>query len=71
MEKRDVEIKTDSIKLDQFLKWVGLVETGGQAKTIVAEGKIKVNGQPENRRGKQLKKGDLIQFDEIIQFRVV
>ena len=42
------------IKLDQFLKWQGLVETGGQAKQLIQSGAVRVNGQVETRRGRKL-----------------
>ncbi len=50
----------DFIKLDQFLKWRGLVETGGQAKHIIQEGRVRVNGQIETRRGRKLALGDVV-----------
>jgi len=48
------------IKLDQFLKWQGLVETGGQAKQVVQSGAVRVNGQVETRRGRKLVDGDTV-----------
>ena len=48
------------IKLDQFLKWQGLVETGGQAKQVVQSGAVRVNGQVETRRGHKLVDGDTV-----------
>jgi ribosome-associated protein len=48
------------MKLDQFLKFQGLVSTGGQAKLLIQDGLVKVNGQPEVRRGRKLEKGDRI-----------
>ncbi len=48
------------IKLDQFLKWKGLVETGGQAKLLIQSGEVKVNGQVETRRGRKLHAGDVV-----------
>jgi len=69
MEK--VKINTDYIKLDQFLKFTGIVEMGSYAKGIIAEGKIKVNGNIETQRGKKLRKGDIVEafgkFYEIIK----
>ena len=52
------------IKLDQFLKWVGAADTGGQAKVMVQEGQIQVNGEPETRRGRKLRQGDKVQFNQ-------
>lgn len=48
------------IKLDQFLKLKGLVQTGGQAKLLIQAGEVKVNGSIETRRGRKLVKGDRI-----------
>ena len=48
------------IKLDQFLKLVGIAPTGGQAKWIIRDGAVKVNGVVETRRGRQLASGDRV-----------
>jgi ribosome-associated protein len=59
---------TDTIKLDQYLKWVGAVGTGGQAKNLIQAGQVLVNGEIETRRGRQLRTGDKVQMlggDEI------
>ena len=48
------------IKLDQFLKWQGIVETGGQAKQLIQDGRVRVNGQVETRRGRKLVGGDTV-----------
>lgn len=50
----------DTIKLDQFLKWVGVAPTGGQAKVMIQEGEVLVNGTVETRRGKKLVTGDRV-----------
>ena len=50
----------DTIKLDQFLKLMGVVQTGGHAKLLIQEGEVKVNGQTETRRGRKLTTGDRI-----------
>ena len=50
------------MKLDQFLKWKNLVSSGGEAKTFIKSGSVKVNGEVEMRRGRKLKKGDRIIF---------
>ncbi|MCP9851194.1 RNA-binding S4 domain-containing protein [Cyanobium sp. Morenito 9A2] len=49
-------------RLDQFLKWQGLVATGGEAKLWVQQGEVKVNGEVEERRGRQLRPGDLVEI---------
>lgn len=64
MIKKEIEIRTDIIKLDQFLKFAGFAETGGHAKEIVAEGAVFVNGACCMQRGRKLKKGDIIRLDE-------
>jgi len=48
------------IKLDQFLKWQGLADTGGQAKRMILDGQVRVNGQVEMRRGRKLVNGDTV-----------
>ncbi len=50
----------EPIKLDQFLKMKGIVESGGQAKVLIQAGEVKVNGQIETRRGRKLIKGDRV-----------
>lgn len=50
----------DIIKLDQFLKLKGLVDTGGQAKLLIQAGEVKVNGKVETRRGRKLVEGDRV-----------
>jgi ribosome-associated protein len=49
-----------TIRLGQLLKAAGLVETGGEAKLLLAEGAVTVNGEVETRRGRQLSSGDVI-----------
>ncbi|MEB3234769.1 MAG: RNA-binding S4 domain-containing protein [Cyanobacteriota bacterium] len=51
------------MKLDQFLKWKGLVATGGEAKARIQAGEVRVNGIPETRRGRQLATGDAVEFN--------
>ncbi len=50
------------IQLDQYLKWKGLVSTGGQAKLAIQAGQVWVNGAVETRRKKKLKAGDKVTF---------
>lgn len=49
-----------TIKLDQFLKWVGAVNTGGEAKVLIQYGEVLVNGAVETRRGRKLVPGDVV-----------
>ena len=51
------------IKLDQFLKLAGVVETGGEAKQLIQSGQISVNGSIETRRGRKLYHGDVVTVD--------
>jgi ribosome-associated protein len=53
-------ITTDYIKLDSFLKVVNVVGSGGEAKIIIAEGQVRVNGETETRRGRKLYPGDRV-----------
>ena len=65
MDKRQAEIKTEFIRLDQFMKFEGLTETGGSAKAVIAEGRIKVNGELCTQRGKKLFAGDTVEVPEL------
>ncbi len=60
----ECEIKTEFIKLDQFLKFENLVESGGMAKLAISDGLVKVNGVIEIARGKKLRNGDIIVFND-------
>lgn len=60
MEKMEVDISTEYIKLDQLLKFAGLTDTGGLAKEIIQQGLVKVNGEVCNMRGKKIRTGDVI-----------
>ncbi len=51
---------THTIKLDQFLKLIGLVQTGGQAKMLIHAGEVQVNGKVETQRGRKLVQGDRV-----------
>lgn len=55
--------ESSAIRLDQLLKLSGIVETGGAAKQLVQSGQVKVNGEPETRRGKQLQPDDVIEVE--------
>ena len=57
----DAEERT--IRLDQFLKWRGLTESGGEAKFRVQGGEVTVNGELETRRGRKLRPGDVVGID--------
>ena len=53
-----------TIRLDQYLKLIGAVSSGGQAKILIQSGAVRVNGQVETRRGRQLKRADIVQLEE-------
>ncbi len=55
---REVRITTDMIRLGQLLKLAGVVDSTGEAKAFLAATAVTVNGEPENRRGRQLFPGD-------------
>ena len=57
----DVPISGDSIRLGQFLKLANAIDSGADAKTLLAEGVVRVNGEPETRRGRQLTSGDVVE----------
>jgi ribosome-associated protein len=59
-EPMDVPISDESIRLGQFLKLANLVESGSEAKPLIASGMVSVNGEVETRRGRQLAKGDVV-----------
>lgn len=67
----EIEITTDSIRLDQALKLSGTVGTGGQAKLLIQSGKVAVNGEVETRRGCLIHDGDVIGLDGESPFRIV
>lgn len=59
-EPLDVSIRDESIRLGQFLKLANLIESGAEAKPLVAGGQVQVNGEVETRRGRQLVPGDVV-----------
>ena len=56
----DVPIRDESIRLGQFLKLANLVDSGADAKPVVQDGLVTVNGEVETRRGRQLVPGDVV-----------
>ncbi|WP_334329482.1 S4 domain-containing protein YaaA [Companilactobacillus sp. HBUAS59699] len=59
-----ITIDTEFITLGQLLKDAGIISTGGQAKWFLQENSVSLNGEPENRRGKKLHKGDVVKIDD-------
>lgn len=63
MEK--IAINTEFIKLDSLLKFAAAVGTGGEAKYVIAEGMVEVNGEVCTMRGKKIRAGDTVKFADI------
>lgn len=63
MDTHEIKIHTEFIKLQDLLKFAGAVETGGDAKLIIQEGRVSVNGEPCSMRGKKLRPGDRAVID--------
>ncbi|MDP3712559.1 MAG: RNA-binding S4 domain-containing protein [Mycobacteriales bacterium] len=57
---RDVEVREDGIRLGQFLKLSGLAESGSHAKSLLEDDLVSVNDEAEQRRGRQLARGDVV-----------
>lgn len=60
---KEIKINTDYIKLDQFLKFVGIADDGVHAKFLILDELVKVNGETETRRGKKLRVDDIVDFE--------
>ncbi|MCP1111115.1 ribosome-associated protein [Lachnospiraceae bacterium PF1-21] len=58
-----IHLRDEFIKLGQALKAAGLVSSGVEAKDVIIDGQVKVNGEVEMRRGKKLYPGDLVEYD--------
>ena len=64
MEKQVIFIDAEFIKLQDLLKFAGLVETGGQAKILIQDGYVTVNGEICTMRGKKIRNGDIVTLDD-------
>nr|WP_307992712.1 S4 domain-containing protein YaaA [uncultured Niameybacter sp.] len=60
---KQIKITTEFIKLDQLMKYADMVQSGGEAKMLVAQGLVLVNGEICTQRGKKIRQGDKIEFD--------
>ena len=60
----EVAIRDESIRLGQFLKLANLIESGSEAKGVIADGHVTVNGEVELRRGRQLRPGDVVRLGD-------
>ena len=61
-----LQITTENIRLDAALKFSSAVSTGGQAKMVILDGLVKVNGETCLSRGKKLKEGDFFEFERVV-----
>lgn len=61
---KEININTEFIKLDAFLKWAGVASQGSEAKIYILEEMVKVNGEVCTQRGKKLRVNDVIEFEE-------
>ena len=59
----DVSIGGDGIRLGQFLKFAGLLDSGGDVKAAIADGAVRVNGEIDRRRGRQLQLDDVVSLE--------
>lgn len=60
---QEIKIRDEFIKLGQALKLAGVVEDGVEAKYVIADGLVKVNGEVDERRGRKVYEGDVISYD--------
>jgi len=70
MEKTSVSITTEYIKLDALLKLADVVSSGGEAKVLIQEGQVTVNGDVCTQRGKKLRPGDIAVLDSQVEITV-
>ena len=69
---RTIEITREPVELYKILKFEGLVASGGEAKLVIGDGQVRVNGQIETRKRKKIVDGDTIAYgDEVLQIRLV
>jgi ribosome-associated protein len=66
----EIVIKTETIRLSQFLKLANAVQDGVEAKFLIQDGVVKVNGEVETRRGRKLRPGDMVEVHAAI-YRIV
>lgn len=60
---KEITISTEFIKLDQLMKYGEMVQTGGEAKMLIAQELVLVNGEICTQRGKKIRSGDKVEFD--------
>jgi ribosome-associated protein len=69
---RTVDLRSgeETIRLGQLLKLVDAVPTGAQVKDVLLSGDVRVNGEPEERRGRQLRRGDVVSIEGMEEVRI-
>ncbi|MDD6134740.1 MAG: RNA-binding S4 domain-containing protein [Selenomonadaceae bacterium] len=70
MQIEDIAIETEEIQLDQFLKWAGVLQSGGEVKMLIEERRIKRNGETESARRRKLHPGDVVEIEGMGAWRV-
>lgn len=64
--ERSVAIRTESIELAALLKWAQVVDSGGEAKQLIQDGRVRVNGEVERRRGRKVVLSDHVEVDGLV-----
>ncbi|WP_173663892.1 RNA-binding S4 domain-containing protein [Selenomonas sp. ND2010] len=70
MQIEDIVIETEEIQLDQFLKWAGVLQSGGEVKMLIEDRRIKRNGETESARRRKLHPGDVVEIEGMGAWRV-
>ena len=72
MNKEIIEINEEFIRLDNLIKFAGIAHTGGQAKFMIQNGEIKVNGEVCTMRGKKMRHGDIAEYNgKLVEVSIV
>jgi ribosome-associated protein len=64
MSRQQIPVRGETIRLGQLLKLAAIVDSGGEARELLAATPVLVNGEPEDRRGRQLHPGDVVQLED-------
>lgn len=67
---KKIKIDTEFIKLDSFLKWAAIVSSGAEAKILIQNGEVLVNGEVCTQRGKKLRTNDCVTFEDI-EYKII
>lgn len=67
---KEIELYSEPVELNKILKFEGIVGSGGEAKMVISDGQVKVNGEIETRKRKKIVSGDIIEFNAK-QYKVV